>query len=342
MKPVFSDVVGNRPLCRRFSDDILSQKLSHAYILEGAKGSGKHMLAWRIAAALACERQHDENAPLPCMNCPSCHKIFGGNSPDVIFVNRGDKATLGVEVIRDLKRDIWIAPNDISAKIYIIEDAHTMTEQAQNALLLTLEEPPSYVLFLLLTENAASFLETIRSRAPTLRTEPIEPAEIDRCLSKNAEASLLKKNSPTEYFEIIAAADGSIGNALTLLDAKNRKPILSRRTNAKEFVRLCASRKNSAASLKFLNGLPQKRDELNAQMTAILYCLRDLLLLKQSESVPLCFFADREEAAEIAYEFTTPELLTLCKKIEETVSSLKRNANVRLTLTTLAVNTGLL
>ena len=185
MKPVFSDVVGNTALCQRISSDILLQNLSHAYILEGAKGSGKHMLAWRIAAALACDKKEDANAPLPCMSCPSCHKLLGGNSPDVIFVNRGDKATLGVDAIRELKRDIWIAPNDLSAKIYIIEDAHTMTEQAQNALLLTLEEPPSYALFLLLTENAASLLETIRSRAPTLRTEPIEPDEIDKYLSKN-------------------------------------------------------------------------------------------------------------------------------------------------------------
>ncbi len=342
MKPVFSDVVGNTALCERVCSDILSRKLSHAYILEGAKGSGKHTLAWRIAAALACEKQKDATAPLPCMSCPMCHKIFSGNSPDVILVNRGDKATLGVDVIREVKRDIWIAPNDIATKIYIIEDAHTMTEQAQNALLLTLEEPPSYVLFLLLTENAASLLETIRSRAPTLRTEPLDAKQIDGYLSKKAEASLIKRNTPEEYFEIIAAADGSIGRALTLLDAKNRKPILLQRTNAKEFVRLCSSRKNSAATMKLLNGLGQKRDELTAQMNVILYCLRDLLLLKQTDSAPLCFFADREEALQLAYNFSTPDLLMLCKKIEECISSLQMNANVRLVLTTLAVNTGLL
>lgn len=342
MKPVFSDVVGNSALCQRFAGDILSQKLSHAYILEGAKGSGKHLLAWRIAAALACEKQEDANAPLPCMSCPSCRKIFGGNSPDVILINRGDKATLGIEPIRELKRDIWIPPNDISAKIYILEDVHTMTEQAQNALLLTLEEPPAYVLFLLLTENAAALLETIRSRAPTLRTEPLELEQIDSYLAKNPEASLLKRNSPTEYFEMLAAANGSIGRALTLLDAKQRKPILAQRENSKEFVRLCASRRNSAAALKFLNGWGQKRDELIAQMTEILYCLRDLMLLKQTENAPLCFFADREEALHLAYDFTTPELLSLCKKIEESIASLQMNANVRLTLTTLAVNTGLL
>ena len=342
MKPVFSNVVGNRELCQRISRDILSKSLSHAYILEGPRGSGKHLLAWQIAAALACEGHDDPSSPLPCMNCPSCKKIFGGQALDVTVIGREDKATLGVEAVRDLKREIHIPPNDIPAKVYIIEDAHLMTQQAQNALLLTLEEPPSYVLFLLLAENSEALLETVRSRAPTLRTEPLDTEEIDRYLSKNSEASLLKRNAPAEYAEILVSANGCIGKALELLDPKNRKPILQQRAAAKEFIQLCAARKNSAATMKFLGSLGQKRDELTAQFHAILYCLRDLLLLKQSDTVPLCFYADREEAAARSYEFTTPELLTLCDRVNEAIATLQINANVRLTLTAFAINAGLL
>lgn len=342
MKPFFPDIVGNRVLCQRIGNDILTKKLSHAYILEGAKGSGKHTLALQLAAALACEKQEEPNLPLPCGSCPSCHKILGRNSTDVIWINREDKATLGVEAIRDLKRDIYIPPNDTSAKIYIIEDAHLMTTQAQNALLLTLEEPPSYVLFLLLAETSATLLETIKSRAPTLRTEPLPIGLIDPFLTKNAEAALLKRTAPEEYAEILSACRGSIGLALELLDPKARKPILTQRANAREFVHLCTERKNSFAALKFLKGLGQKREEIIAQFQDILYCLRDLLLLKQSEAVPLCFFTNREEATSMAYEFTTPELLALCDQISEAVSALQKNANVRLTLTALAVGTGLL
>ena len=146
----FSDMVGNEALRLRLARDVREKTLSHAYLLEGARGSGKHMLALRIAMALACEHREEHSSPLPCMHCASCKKILDGNSPDVIWLRREDKATVGVEGVRRIRSDVYVAPHELDAKIYIIEDAHLMTTQAQNALLLTLEEPPSYVLFLLL------------------------------------------------------------------------------------------------------------------------------------------------------------------------------------------------
>lgn len=343
MREAFADVVGNRRLCARLENDLTGGTLSHAYILEGARGTGKHTVALRIAAALACEHRNDSTAPLPCMRCNACRKILNGNSPDVIPINRGENATLGVDVVRDLRHDVLIAPNDISAKIYLIEDAHLMTVQAQNALLLTLEEPPAYVLFLLLCESASPLLETVRSRAPTLRTEPIPPQMItDHLCRVNADAARLMQTDPRELSEIVAASDGSIGKALELMDLNVRKPIIAKRTGAKEFVRLCASRRSSADALRILNSFPAKRDGLIDTFNTVLLCLRDLLLIKQTENAPLCFFSDREEAASLAYEFTTPNLLALCDHIAVACDQLQKNANVRLTLVTLAVNAGLL
>ena len=342
-KLAFPSIIGNKRLCGRLRDDILDGTLSHAYIIEGAAGTGKHTLARQIAAALSCENRESPSHPLPCGSCLSCRKILGGFSPDLLFRNRGDKTTLGVEVIRELRQDILVAPNDTEVKVYVIEDAHLMTPQAQNAFLLTLEEPPKYVLFLLLCESTATLLETIRSRAPTLRTEPIDAEEIGRYLTENvAEAEALKKSTPEEFSEILASADGSIGRALELLDPKARRPILARRKLARDFVSLCTGRKNTVTVLKYLNSLSQKRDELTEQLSSILLCLRDLLLCKQTENAPLCFFADREDACTLAYTFTTPTLLHYCEQISAAMDSLRVNANVRLTLTTLAVNTGLL
>lgn len=344
MRRAFFDVVGNRRLCSRLQNDVLNKTLSHAYILEGARGTGKHMIALRLAAALACERHDDLSSALPCMQCNACRKILNGNSPDVITVNREDKATLGVEAIRELRQDVWVAPNDVSTKVYVIEDAHLMTEAAQNALLLTLEEPPSYVLFLLLCENAAPLLETIRSRAPTLRTEPISSEVLAEHLCRvSPEAAMMKQTAHRELAEIVAASDGSIGKALSLLDPKIRNPIVAKRENAKEFVRLCIDRHRSAAAVVFLKPLADaKRNDLIDTLNTLLLCLRDLLLIKQTENAPLCFFFDREEAASLAYEFTTPALLTLCEQVTEACDLLRRNANVRLTLTALAVNAGML
>ncbi len=343
MKPAFCDVVQNLALRNRLRDDILSRKLSHAYIIEGARGTGKHMIALRIAAALSCEHADDASEPLPCMRCASCRKILSLNSPDVIFINRGDRATMGVDTVREIRQDVLIAPNDVDKKVYVLEDAHLMTSQAQNAFLLTLEEPPPYVHFLLLCESVAPLLETIRSRAPTLRTEAVSPAEIERHLVRvNTDAAALASSSPRDFSEIVCACDGSIGRALELLDAKTRKPILARRELARDFASFCSSRHTHAEAQRLLNALSQKREETVENLSAILLCLRDLLLCKQTEDAPLCFFGNREEACSLAYGFTTPTLLSLCDRLCQTIDRVRASANIRLTLTDLFTETGLL
>ncbi|MBQ8310247.1 MAG: hypothetical protein IJX80_04440 [Clostridia bacterium] len=343
MRPAFTDIIGNEQLRMRLCRDVAEGSLSHAYIIEGARGSGKHMLALRLAAAIACERRTDPTHPLPCLTCPACRKIISGNSPDVIYINREDKATLGVDAVRTLKNDVYVAPNDISAKIYIIEDAHLMTVQAQNAFLLTLEEPPPYVLFLLLCESTATLLETVRSRAPTLRTEPIAPDGIGNHLRAHVpDAKKMATESPSEFNELLAAADGSIGRAIALLDPKLYKPLAERRQRARHFVQLCGEQHRAAAAMRFLLSLPQKRDELTEQCNEILLCLRDLLLCKQTDAAPLCFFGDHEEACALAYGFTTPALLSLCEGVTHAIERLRVNANMRLTLTALASDCGFL
>ena len=343
MRPILSDVIANERLRARLGNEIIAGKLSHAYILSGERGFGKHTLALHLAAAVACERKTDAGAPLPCLSCPTCRKILAGNSPDIIYVNRGDKATLGVDPIRELRQDVYIPPNDLSVKVYIIEEAHLMTTQAQNAFLLTLEEPPAYVLFLLLCENPALMLETVRSRAPVMRLEPVENELIlQHICQKVPEAKRMWESDRATLEEIVVAADGSIGRALELLDPKLYKPLSDRREIARTFARLCASPKNAGDTMRFLNSLGTRREELIEQLSTILLCLRDLLLSKQTENAPLCFFSDREEASSLAYAFTTPALLTLCDGVSEATDRLRTNANVRLTVTAMAQECNLL
>ena len=343
MRPILTDVVANERLRARLGDELSAGKLSHAYILSGERGLGKHTLALRLAAALACEHGKDAHTPLPCLRCPACRKMLEGNSPDVIYVNRGDKATLGVDPIRELRQDVYIPPNDLSVKVYIIEEAHLMTQQAQNAFLLTLEEPPSYVLFLLLCENPSLLLETVRSRAPVLRLEPVENELILQYIcAKVPEAKRMYESDRAALEEIVIASNGSIGRALELLDPKLYKPLSERREIARSFARLCASPKNTGATMRLLNSLGSRRDELIEQFGTVLLCLRDLLLCKQTENAPLCFFSDREEAASLAYSFTTPALLSLCDSVSDATDRLRANANVRLTVTAMAQECNLL
>ena len=345
MKISMPQMVGNERLRHRLRDDVLGGTLSHAYLLEGPSGSGKHTVAWLLAAALACESKSEEGVPLPCGKCPSCRKILEGKSPDIITVGREDRATLGVEAVRRIREDVRTMPNDLDFKLYIIEDAHTMTPQAQNALLLTLEEPPSFVRFLLLCENTQTVLETIKSRAPVLRTESIPPERIAEHLCReDLTARSLRDSAPSEWQEVLLAADGCIGRAKQLLDPKVRKPILARRRLAREYLDATLTNRDRATRMiAFCNAAGNKRDEVNELLLTVETAIRDLLLLKKSETAPLLFYTDREDAIALSDRIAAAGLLRMYENCEEARCAIAiRNANTRLTLMELALRSGMI
>ena len=356
---VQSDIVGNRELLERLDRDIRSGQLSHAYILDGPVGSGRHTIARHVAAALACEnrpghsfapaedtdqmgffdaldsppppRVIPDGAPLPCGDCLPCRKVYEGKCPDIHVIGRDGKASIGVEAVRFLKQDVLIPPNDLDVKIYVVEDAEAMTVQAQNALLLTLEEPPSYVLFLLLCNGADNLLETIRSRAPVLRTQPI-PDEDIRAYLKAKGCSL-----PSEDLDaVILRADGCIGKALTLADGRAVKPIRKLRTLCDGVMQVCAARRYDQLPA-VLGELGSKREGVRDALALITLATRDLILLRHGETVRLKYYTDRTEAEELAGKFTTRALLNLYQSVGRASDSLESNGNVRLTLMGLAV-----
>ena len=351
-------ILGNRALLQRLDRDIRSGQLSHAYILDGPVGSGRHTIARHITAALACVNRPGrispvedsdqmgffdaldvpvapppipEDAPIPCGVCPACQKVYEGKCPDIRIIGKEGKASIGVEAVRFLKQDVLIPPNDLDTKIYVVEDAEAMTTQAQNALLLTLEEPPAYVLFLLLCNGADNLLETIRSRAPVLRTEPIPEADIRTYLKKRG-CSL-----PEEDLEaVILRADGCIGQALTLSDSRAVKPIRKLRALCDEIMEVCAARRYDRLPAA-LSELGSKRESVRDALSLLTLAVRDLILLRQSEDVKLKYYTDREQADALAGRFTSRSLLALYEGIGHAADGLEANANVRLTLMGLAV-----
>ncbi len=354
-------VIGNRALLARLDRDIRAGRLSHAYILDGRPGSGRHTIARWIAAAIACRNRPGqvlatpadtdqmgffdleepapvtlppEGAPLPCLDCPACRKVLEDKCPDLHLLGRDGKASIGVEAIRPLRRDVLMPPNDLDTKIYIIEDADCMTVQAQNALLLTLEEPPPYVLFLLLCDGAEHLLETIRSRAPVLRTEPIPDEEVRVYLK--AHACTLPD---AELEAVLLRADGCIGQALTLADAKAVKPILKLRETCDAFIDACASRHYDGMPA-LLSRFGQKRDGVQDALALIDLAVRDLVLLRYSEEVHLKYYTNRAAAEELASRFTTRALLRLDTALGHAAEALEANGSVRLVLMQLVVELG--
>ena len=343
MKAFMPEIVGNPDLRQRLCRDILAGSLSHAYILEGPDGSGRHTFALMSAAALACENKGDANMPVPCLRCPSCKKIIERKSPDVIFVGTEGKSSLGVDTARFLKEDVHVLPNDLEDKIYVIEDADKMTQQAQNALLLTLEEPPSFAHFFLLCNNASSLLETIRSRAPILRTEPVGEDELDEYICKNdRRAAQLKMTNPKEYKEIIKCASGGIGKALELLDPKVWKPISEQRAFISALVLGAVEQKGAKSVLPLILKFSPKRDVLSEQLSLLSDALRDLILLKKSDDLPLAFYCDRNEAIELCDSTSLSFLGAFYEAVDTAIDENKRNANIKLLTLKMATVSGLI
>ena len=339
VKNYFDNIIGNQHITKRLSRDVDDKCVSHALILEGASGSGRHTIAKTLAAAIEC-REKKQFAP--CGKCSSCIKIFEDKSPDIITVGlEGDKVTIGVESVRFIKNDVSIMPNDLGIKMYIIENADKMTLQAQNAFLLSLEEPPSYVIFVLICENSSSLLETIKSRAPVLRTQKLSCEEISEYLTSNPKAKALMDESKEDYDELIRASDGSIGRALSLLDSRERKKVFSDRQIAKDFMMLSLER-SKAKAFEMISSLGTKRHEIISRLIRIKLAIRDLTMLKKSDVAELCFYADMETASDISARFTIEKLIRMDNAIDDAVDSLTRNANVKLALICMLYDAGIL
>ncbi len=168
---------GNPRLKGQLAQQTGGQGLSHAYIIAGRPGTGRHTLVNAIAAAALCTTG---GLSAPCGQCNQCKKVRSGIHPDVISV--GEDKPLLVDEIRDLRADVYIRPNEGIRKVYILWNAHLMKEPPQNALLKVVEEGPSYALFLLVADNEGGILQTLRSRSELLSLAPA-PEVVDEGLS---------------------------------------------------------------------------------------------------------------------------------------------------------------
>ena len=337
MKKDFSSIIANDELCSYFSSSIRANTLSHAFILLGSKGTGKHTLARLIAASLNCEARGNNSIPLPCGECASCRKISQNNSADLIYISReDDRATLGIDPIRFVKEDVAYYPNDGDFKVYIIEDAHTMTTQAQNAFLLTLEEPPSYAVFILLCESTENILETIKSRAPILRMRtPDKDSTIEYIKENHPKARNYINNSREDFDQIYLASGGSIGRIIELIGSSEKKQILANRELATKLIEAVANHTLSSSFAEISSMFAQKRDERDkaiAQIAQIQYALRDLMVIKRSDEPTLIFFTDAQYAEELSYSFSMQKISDILKSTEIARQSLLKSANIKLTI----------
>ncbi len=310
-------------LCRAAEND----SFPHALIIEGAEGSGKKTFAKALAAAQLCENRRASSHALPCQICRNCRVIHDGNAVDVKWITKADKTTIGVDTVREAKHDMYLSATEFDYKFYIFDEAHTMTTQAQNALLIVLEEPPPKVKIILLCESADALLTTVRSRARLVRMNKFPTEAIRKWLAEHHPSELQRfVSSETALDDILTAADGSIGKAITLLDPKNADALLKDKEIILSLIESFSSPSFSKLHSAF-SKLSSKRDDLIEDLTLLSRALRDLILLKKSSDAPLCFFGSRTIAQKYASQFRLVFLLRAIQNTEDAIQKLERNAN---------------
>ena len=335
MKVFFPNLQENERLKQQFGEHILRGTFAHAYLIQGASGTGKCLFAHMLAAALCCHNREKESKTLPCHECEACRKIMEDATPDLHNITRGENATIGVDAIRKIKEDMYLSPTEQEKKIYIIHEAERMTAAAQNALLIALEEPPADVVILLLCEDASSLLPTVRSRVQTMRMSLFSENALNTFLESNREAKRLKESSPKEYLDLLTMASGSPGRALALLDKKQMNIAQAERSVILGILQGVNNRTGYAKLYEAMTKLSTKRQELGQEFTLFSLAVRDLIVIKRDENAPLCFFGDRETAIEMASSFSLRCLFTVYDAIEEAQATLSQNANVNVVLTAL-------
>ncbi|MCM1561773.1 MAG: AAA family ATPase [Butyrivibrio sp.] len=315
----FKEILGHEQIIEHLQNAIALEKVSHAYIFNGPEASGKMMLADAFAMSLQCEE--DER---PCLNCRSCKQAMDRNQPDIIYVTHEKPNTISVDDIRkQVNNDIDIKPYSSRYKVYIIDEAEKMNQQAQNALLKTIEEPPAYAVILLLTTNADSFLPTILSRCIRLDLRAVREAEIKKYLMREYQI-------PDYQADVCAAfSQGNVGKAIQLASSEEFGSLkadvlqLMKRVNDIDLYEMGAAVKQIAAY----------KLSVNDYFDLMMIWFRDVLYMKATNDVNGLIFKDevydiKKQAAKRSYQ----GIETILKALETAKVRITANVNFDLVI----------
>lgn len=200
---MFNNILGNEEAKKILENTIKNQNISHSYMFIGQDGIGKFMIAKEFAKAILCQGEQK-----PCNTCESCIKFNGENNPDIQIIDEIEEKSIKTETIKEMVKGVYEKPIEGSRKVYIINDGQKMTKEAQNSLLKTLEEPPEYVVIILITENENLLLNTIKSRCTKIKFNPLKDNEIIKILKEKYDYKEVTEN-------MLEIAGGSVTQALS-------------------------------------------------------------------------------------------------------------------------------
>ena len=316
----FKDVVGHKDIINYIRNAVSEDKVSHAYILNGERGSGKKMLANLFASTLQCEK----GGPDPCNECHSCKQAESGNHPDIIHVTHEKPNTISVEDVRtQVNNDIMIKHYQGPYKIYIISEADLMTPQAQNALLKTIEEPPEYAVIFLLTENAQMLLPTITSRCVMLKLRNIKDTLIKKYLMETVKVPDYKADMCTAF------AQGNMGRAIMLANSEHFNEIREEAVKLLKYI----DEMDLNEVVKAIKRISAYKLEINDYLDIIMIWYRDVLIYKATQDVTKVVFKDQLSCIKARARKSSYEgIEKILESLEKAKSRLKANVNFDLVM----------
>jgi DNA polymerase-3 subunit gamma/tau len=289
---------------KTLSEIVKANKVAHAYLLTGPRGAGKTSTARVLARIVNCEK-NGEKLGEPCNACSACKSILDGSAMDVIEIDAASNR--GIDDIRELKEKIRLAPSVLSRKVYIIDEVHMLTTEAFNALLKTLEEPPSHSLFILCTTELHKVPETIVSRCVQIHFTKATPSEMQRSFARVVLGEG-KKVSDEALLYLAKSVDGSFRDGVKILDQvlsmtavaeiDDIELVVSGSSGYKimPFIEALAS-KNLSASLASLAEAVKNGVDMNYLLLGIMRGLRDKLLQGETSLDVTKFIFNLDEVA---------------------------------------------
>lgn len=316
----FQDIIGQDQMKEHLMGAIQHGKVSHAYLINGERSSGKEFIAKVFAKALQCE----EGGIEPCGKCHSCKQAESGNQPDIIFVTHEKPNSFGVEDIRtQINQDIVIKPYSSKYKIYIMNEAEKMTVQAQNALLKTLEEPPAYAVIILLTTNVEAMLPTILSRLVVLNMKPVGDQLVKDYLMKEVKVPNYKADI------CVAFARGNLGKAKLLATSEEFDKVKEEAISLLKSIRQMEIQE----VMKAIKKIGEYKLEVNDYLDIMAIWYRDALLFKATNDANhLIFKEEIQYIKKVADQSTYEGIDTILKALEQAKRRIEANVSFDLAM----------
>ena len=312
------DFIGNTKVKEQLAYLLEAERLPHAIVIEGDEGIGKHTLAREIALALFCRSDGEK----PCRECSQCSKAAKGYHPDLFeYSATGGARSFHVDVVREVREDVFLSPNEAQYKVYILGNCQCMSESAQNATLKILEEPPSYAVFILTVNNKTALLETVLSRSVVLSLEGVDaPQGADYICSKMPDV---------EYADALSAVEvwgGNIGKAMQSLgDGK-----LSKISRIACDMADALIQPNEYELLKVCSVFDRDRETLIASLTLLKTILRDALVYQNSADM---LSGQKQQAKALNANLGKAKIMRLIETCDNMINYAETNGNNAILIT---------